>query len=107
MVLDIAILNPEKTIITYRLATLGNRISAHVVDLLIFIIAEIAFGIAVANIPFIPQGLNGAIIAIVSILGLFAYFVLFEALWNGQTPGKRSAGIRVRMAEVAISAIRT
>src|SRR5207248_8892299 len=25
----------------------------------------------------------------------FAYFAFFEIIWNGQTPGKRKAGIRV------------
>jgi uncharacterized RDD family membrane protein YckC len=25
----------------------------------------------------------------------FGYFALFEIIWNGQTPGKRKAGIRV------------
>jgi uncharacterized RDD family membrane protein YckC len=25
----------------------------------------------------------------------FGYFILFEALWNGQTPGKRWLGLRV------------
>ena len=25
----------------------------------------------------------------------FGYFIIFEALWNGQTPGKKALGIRV------------
>jgi uncharacterized RDD family membrane protein YckC len=37
--------------------------------------------------------------AVFSVAAPFLYFILFEGLWNGQTLGKRAAGIRVRMAD--------
>ena len=36
-----------------------------------------------------------AIVVAVLFTLVFSYFVAFEALWNGQTPGKRILGIRV------------
>lgn len=37
----------------------------------------------------------GAIITVVGLLLLVGYYALFEALWHGQTPGKRLAELRV------------
>ena len=106
MPLDIAVLSPEKTVLTYRLAGLGSRALAHFVDILIILLTfwiliwvTMAFGV---SLSFISQDLSqvamGILILIVSLLP-FAYFVFFEGLWNGQTLGKKMAGIRVRMAD--------
>ena len=104
--LDIAVLSPEKTVLTYRLAGLGSRALAHFVDWLIIIVSfyiftliAIVFGFSLA---FLSSDLSMmAIGAIVLMLSLypFAYFIFFEGLWNGQTLGKKMAGIRVRMAD--------
>ena len=44
----------------------------------------------------------GTWLVALTILGAFVlyygYFALFEALWSGQTPGKRAIGIRVIVA---------
>ena len=46
---------------------------------------------------FLPFILTGAVIGFVigAFLIYYAYFAMFEALWNGQTPGKRALGLRV------------
>ncbi len=99
MVLDIAILNPEKTILTYRLASLGVRIGAHLLDLA-FITFVLVVGTFAASIFSVVQpGLVTGLIMAGFVLGPFAYFILFEGLGNGQTLGKRLTGVRVRMAD--------
>jgi uncharacterized RDD family membrane protein YckC len=100
VVLDIVILNPEKTILTYRLASLGARIFAHVIDLMVC--GALITGIdmlAARLLGFIEPGLAVAIISVISVLGWFAYFILLEGLWNGLTVGKKILGTRVRMAD--------
>ncbi len=97
---DLTILSPEKTIITYRLAGLGSRIAAHILDLvmigiIIYAGAMIAVLISAAVDMHLATGLEMFLIFIVP----FAYFILLEGLWNGQTIGKKAFGVRVRLAD--------
>ncbi len=98
---SLAVLSPEKTIITYRLAGLGARILAHILDVLIVIALLIAFSTIVSfTLLLLEPGLGTAALMIgISIVIPFGYFVLLEGLWNGQTLGKKALGIRVRMAD--------
>lgn len=106
MPLDIAVLSPEKTVLTYRLAGLGSRALAHFVDWLI-IIATLylmimiigVLGIPLASISSDLSSISVGVMIMVVSLFPFAYFVFLEGLWNGQTLGKKMAGIRVRMAD--------
>ncbi len=96
---EVAILSPEKVILDFRLASIGNRLLAQLLDLLliaVLIIGEVLFAgwmssvglTAIAfliQVSFIPTG--------------FLYFILLEGFWNGQTLGKRALGLRVRMAD--------
>lgn len=100
MVQELPVLTPEKAILTYRLAGLGNRVGAHVIDLGLcgaglFVIA-ILLSLTVARMD---GQVSAMITAVLFSLGPFAYFILFEGLWNGQTPGKKATGIRVRMLD--------
>ncbi len=103
MPLDIAVLSPEKTVLTYRLAGLGSRALAHFLDVLfigMFLYALLTL-FAIVGFTFGRQGgevVMGVLIFITSLFP-FAYFIFFEGLWNGQTLGKKMAGIRVRMAD--------
>ena len=36
-----------------------------------------------------------ALVALVAFFLLWGYYIVFEIVWNGQTPGKRALGIRV------------
>lgn len=103
MPLDIAVLSPEKTVLTYRLAGLGSRALAHFVDglILLFVTYLMVMVLAVFGVMFGQEGAElatGVIIFLSSLLP-FAYFIFFEGCWNGQTLGKKMAGIRVRMAD--------
>lgn len=88
---ELAILSPEKALITYRLAGLGTRIMAHIVDLLIWgvFVGVMSFALTFAQVPFLIMPLIP--------MSLMLYFILAEGLWNGYTVGKRALGVRVCM----------
>jgi uncharacterized membrane protein SpoIIM required for sporulation/uncharacterized RDD family membrane protein YckC len=88
---------PENVVLDYEIAGIGSRTFAGFLDVLILVAWYL--GAAILFDAFDLEGmfgswLNAALIAIV-MLGYWAYFTLFEAFRNGQTPGKRLAGIRV------------
>ncbi len=92
----IEIVTPENIAFQYQLAGPFRRLPAYLIDVLvkIAIIVIVWIGLVFAD----QAGLQG----IGVFLGLVVYFALdwfyggvFEALWNGQTPGKRALGIRV------------
>ncbi len=106
MQLDIAVLTPEKTVVTYRLAGVGTRIMAAILDLAaitVFIGLVInAVGVLIAFSPFLGGILAPVGVGLAIVFGTFApflYLILAEAYFNGQTLGKRAFGIRVRMAD--------
>lgn len=96
---------PESIAFSYELAGVGSRFLAVFLDLLVQItlLILIAWGLIVAA-SHLPQPVHSdkaadnfatAILVFIVFLIFFGYFVLFEAFWNGQTPGKRMMGIRV------------
>lgn len=96
---DLAVLSPEKTIITYRLAGVGSRVLAHLLDLLIILCIDYALAaLIIAVIGTFDTFIAQAVVGFTLIAGFFFYFILFEGLWNGQTLGKKAIGVRVRMA---------
>jgi uncharacterized RDD family membrane protein YckC len=93
---------PELVSIELPVAGIGSRFIAIVVDYLIWGVLLFVFGlIAVAVVAslsvFNDMSATWAVGIIVLLLFLFhwGYFTLFEALWNGRTPGKRVAKIHV------------
>lgn len=97
---DLTVLTPEKTILSYRLAGLGSRLTAHVVDLVLVLAMIIGAATACGYVlSQLDPGLSTGVFLILAGAIPFLYFILFEGLWNGQTLGKRTAGIRVRMAD--------
>lgn len=100
---DLAVLSPEKTVITFPVAALGSRVLAQVIDLLIyfggFVVCSIIFSLAAGFLGELGAALAVPLMMFGATMGPFLYFILFEALWNGQTLGKKTAGIRVRMAD--------
>jgi uncharacterized RDD family membrane protein YckC len=89
------VLTTEKVPFRYRVAGPGSRFLAWLIDTALIAVFGLAsmffFGVLEQG----REGLGGALV----LLGVFAltwgYFLVFEWLWNGQTPGKRLLGIRV------------
>ena len=94
---------PEQVVVSYTLAGIGTRGAAALIDLVIMLLITGALWYAAASVPkLIPglrsagrSGLLNATVIIGQFLILYGYFVAFEALWDGQTPGKRLLGLRV------------
>jgi uncharacterized RDD family membrane protein YckC len=103
---------PERVPLAFALASIGNRFLAVAIDhfiqyLSIFLLAWAFISLsglsrdsaseAVATISLFEELPKWAIaILIIFIFLIFAgYFVIFEWLWNGQTPGKRLLKLRV------------
>ena len=97
---DLTILSPEKTILTYRLAGLGSRVGAHIIDVLLITATFIGVSLvsSIAGMV-LDRYLASGLILFLAFALPFAYFIFLEGLWNGQTVGKRAFGIRVRMSD--------
>ena len=94
------IITPENIPLELELAGLGLRFGALLIDLVIlttFLILLWTLGVfLIALMQAVGQGdFATGLLVFTSFLCLFGYFILFEALWNGQTPGKRFLGLRV------------
>lgn len=104
---EFIIVSPEKVSLEYRLAGLGSRVLAEFVDVLLwFVIWFILLLIGIYVFGMFSQiGGPLSLMAdaflvtwiVVGVVTSFAYPILFEIQWNGQTPGKRMFGLRVMM----------
>src|SRR5262245_14635395 len=100
---------PEHVELQFALATIGNRFLACAVDHVIQVFSSIAVYFIARNIS--PElrsnesavfGAGGeinqfimALAIIASFLIFYGYFIFFETVWSGQTPGKRWLKLRV------------
>jgi uncharacterized RDD family membrane protein YckC len=105
---DYLISTPENVDLHLELAGMGNRIMAALVDRLLLgvvtlfiVIACVGGALAVDNMP-LPTDTKTIVyyyLVGIGLLVLFVlnagYFIFFEGMWHGQTPGKRVAQIRV------------
>jgi len=99
----ISIVTPDHIELDFELAGLGSRFLALIIDtvligvlIFILIIAAVVLGIGALSI----RSFNGdswviAFALVVYFIITWGYFLFFEALNRGQTPGKRWTGIRV------------
>ena len=93
---------PEQTSLEFPLAGIGSRFVAMAVDTAIQIVVGLVllFTVALTAPAFRSFGQRAAVWALAGMIIAFfliyyGYFAFFEALWNGQTPGKRYAQLRV------------
>lgn len=94
------IITPENIAFRYRLAGPFRRIWAYLIDILIR--GVIYYALRYVLVAFMIVGLAGVGIGtILIIIFVLEWFCggIFEALWNGQTPGKRLMHIRVITVE--------
>jgi uncharacterized RDD family membrane protein YckC len=89
------VLTTEKVPFRYRVAGLGSRFLAWLTDAALIAVLALAAALFFGALEQGREGLGSALV----VWGVFAlnwdYFLLFEWLWGGQTPGKRLLGIRV------------
>lgn len=93
---------PEQTVLEFAIAGIGSRFLALALDTLIQMAAGQVILLASA---FIAPGLGKyfpksavwyfALVGLLAFALYFGYFAFFEAIWNGQTPGKRAIRLRV------------
>lgn len=93
---------PEQIALEYPLAGIGSRFMAFFYDsllqLIIFLVGLLIIAFIAPDLgKYWPSAWNwmAAIWIFAGFCLYWGYFAAFEALWNGQTPGKRKAGIRV------------
>jgi uncharacterized RDD family membrane protein YckC len=89
------VITAEKVPFTYRVAGIGSRFLAWLVDFWFIVLLGLAGSMFTMPLEARQEGLGGAVTQVWSFLLLWGYFLVFEWLWIGQTPGKRLLGIRV------------
>jgi uncharacterized RDD family membrane protein YckC len=104
MAREINITTPEHVQVQFELAGIGSRFIALLLDTLIqglvvtaLVLATIAGfgGLAWLDRPSVAATWIIAILALLIFAIMTGYFLFFETTRNGQTPGKKLAGIRV------------
>jgi len=89
------VVTTEKVPITYRVAGMGSRFLAWLIDLgPIAILFAAGFGLHVP-LEMARPGVGNAFLILWVFALQWGYFLFFEWLWAGQTPGKRVMGLRV------------
>src|ERR1700704_8282 len=93
---DLVIATPERVSFDYQVAGLGTRAIAQLLDLLIvtgILIAVFFFAFAAGTTTN-----SGTVANLIIIIGgfivIFGYFWISEALWSGQTVGKKAFRLR-------------
>jgi len=110
---DYSVLTPERVSLQFDVAGIGSRAAAALIDTAIqaaiatalFILFIVLFsptgrgGVAGGLVPGNAGVWLAVLVLIVVALGVFfllwGYYMVFEIVWSGQTPGKRALGIRV------------
>lgn len=97
---------PENVAFGYDVAGIGSRFLAAIVDTLLILLLQL-----IVNIPLLLLGRVlldtvveddsmllvwlGALAGLVAFAFFWGYYIFFEVIWNGQSPGKRWVGLRV------------
>jgi uncharacterized RDD family membrane protein YckC len=98
---------PERVPLEFALASIGNRFLAVAIDHFIqycgiFLIAWLIYSVTTVGGPESTDQIlsempnwTKAFLILAAFLMFAGYFIMFEWLWNGQTPGKRLLKLRV------------
>jgi uncharacterized RDD family membrane protein YckC len=105
---NVEVATGESVAFSYELAGLGSRFFAVFIDLTIqfsvLILAALIVAWVSSSLPVTAKAtsltkMESAILTSLLVIGFFVlffgYFIIFEWIWNGRTPGKRLLGIRV------------
>ncbi|NTW03334.1 MAG: RDD family protein [Oscillochloris sp.] len=90
---------PEVVDLAYDVAGLGSRCLAAVIDTLLILLILGTLGVTLfftigQIINDQSESLVLAVWSLLSFAGLWGYYLIFELIWSGQTPGKRVLGLR-------------
>lgn len=92
---------PEQVALDFSLATIGSRFLAVAIDTLVqlgatgILLILALFGSLVSAFTVDIRSWVFGVLLLAWFVVYYAYFAIFEAAWNGQTPGKRLIGLRV------------
>ncbi len=94
----IAVDTPEHVRLNYALADLGARAAALAIDLGAMAAGGLLLGLGLrygALLDDLLAAVGTTLLIFAFFLIQWGYFILFEGIWGGRTPGKRAIGIRV------------
>ena len=89
---------PEHVRLDYVLADLGSRVAAFAVDVAILLGAFLVLGLGMyyaGALGDVMESFSRTILIFATFVAQWGYFMLFEGLSGGRTPGKRAIGLRV------------
>jgi uncharacterized RDD family membrane protein YckC len=94
---------PENVVFGYNVAGMGTRFLAGLVDMVLIGILMLAANITLYVVLFALDvtswGQTGnwlwAVFGLLTFIIFWGYYIFFEMIWNGQSPGKRRMGLRV------------
>jgi uncharacterized RDD family membrane protein YckC len=95
----ITVATPEGIELTLALAGAGSRFIAIVIDMALQLVLIVLA--ALAALDLVGGGVGEALLAIAAFAALYLYYILFEVLAAGRTPGKRVTHLRVVRAQGA------
>lgn len=96
---DLAVVTPERAVLSYRLAGVGSRALAQIIDVVVLYVVLVLLEAFLALLAYFDAAFASGLMAFAAFALILLYFILLEGLMNGQTLGKRAVGIRVRMVD--------
>jgi uncharacterized RDD family membrane protein YckC len=93
---DLVVSTPERVAFQYPVAGLGSRFVAQLIDLLLMTVLLAILSLGAIGLGYVIN--DGALAFLIwdlaSFCILFGYFIVSEAVWSGQTLGKRTLHLR-------------
>lgn len=94
---------PENVAFDYDVAGIGSRFLAALIDTILIILVQVILvggvllitNLALDDVSSTVSAWVAGILGLVSFVFFWGFYIFFEILWNGQTPGKRIVGLRV------------
>ena len=92
---------PENVAFGYNIAGIGSRFMAALVDTTLIVLLQLlvllgsAVALSAASLTNALGSWIAGIFGLLAFLLFWGYYIFFEMLWNGQSPGKRLVGLRV------------
>jgi uncharacterized RDD family membrane protein YckC len=94
---DLLVATPEQVAFRFETAGLGSRFAAQLLDLLVLTAIFVALGLASFGLAVVTGQVAAGLLlfVVVGFASFWAYWILPEALWSGQTVGKYVLHLRV------------